>query len=278
MSEPTGMKSEILDTSATKSAENWHQLLQLQAEMFLPHEISFFLSSKDWMNAGTVLDVGCGNGSYISMISDHFSEKSYTAIDVSPELISIAKRRNLRNDIKYELQDFYNLQSKQLFDVILMRLIVQHLDDFHSVLKHASKLLRPGGSLVIIEPDFKNSWNRPETPKFDRLLQGLNDYSVQNQTNRHILSELDSVARSTDDWTITQDVLSSVPYVGSSIDSSVLRLYKLWIDILDNSQIISLQFREVRSELQTWSERDDAYAQIGIRFLHLKHVSSKTLS
>jgi len=270
MTEQTVFQNDVLDTSTRDAANNWNQLLQLQTQVFLPNEIKFFLGCKEWMDAQSVLDVGCGNGAYISKLSQHFPEKTYTGIDVSPELISAAKCGKTDPNIRFEQRDFYEFQTEGLFDVVVMRLIVQHLKGFNPILRQASKLLKPGGSLVIIEPDLDNSWNRPETPKFAQLLQNVDDNSRQNQTNRSILSELNHIVMKNDDWTTEQNLTISLPYVGPFEDSNLLRLYSLWIDILNNSHVVSLPLLEVHRELHAWSQRSDTYAQIGVRFMHLK--------
>ena len=270
MTEQTAFQNKMLDTSSSEAASNWDQLLQLQTEMFLPSEIKFFLSCKEWLDAQSVLDVGCGNGAYISKIAHHFPEKTYLGIDTSPELISVARQRKAAPSLCFEQRDFYEFQSEELFDVVVMRLIVQHLKGFEPVLCQASRLLKPGGSLVIIEPDLPNSWNRPETPKFERLLKNVQKNSLQNQTNRSILSELDHIVSMNENWSTEENKTISIPYVGSFEDSNLLRLYNLWIDILNDSQVISLPIWEVRRELQAWSQRLDSYAQIGVRFMQLR--------
>lgn len=264
-------KNDILDTSTNKSADNWHRLLQLQTEMFLPYEICFFLNCLEWIEASSVLDVGCGNGEFISKISDHFPEKSYTAIDVSPELISFAKSNDNSGKITFLKEDFYRFQTEELFDVIIMRLVVQHLSDFEDLLEKVSKRLKPGGSFIIIEPDYKNSWNRPETPKFNTLLKCMDELSVKTKTNRCLLSELDEIADKSDSWSTQRDSLSKVPYLSPKEDSNLLCLYNHWIDIIENSKILLTNLSEIRDELKTWSKRKDAYAQIGIYFLQLKY-------
>ena len=270
MAEHNIIPKDVIDTSTSKATTNWHELLQLQTQMFLPHEVSFFLGCKDWLDAKSVLDVGCGNGSYIKKIADHFPEKRYIGIDISPELISIAKQENYEQNILFEQGDFYQFENDEKFDVIIMRLIVQHLKGFNPILLQAAKLLKPGGSLVIVEPDLENSWNRPATVKFERLLNGINENSQQQQTNRCILSELDNMISTSVDWYTERKSTVSIPYIAPLDDSKLLRLYNLWIDILDDSQVVSLPFREVRNELEAWSKRADTYAQIGIIFLHIK--------
>ena len=69
MAQIKSIESPLLDTSEKNAAEKWHSLLSLQTELFLPYEVCYLLQSQIWQDAITILDVGCGNGSYISHIS-----------------------------------------------------------------------------------------------------------------------------------------------------------------------------------------------------------------
>lgn len=270
MAEQVKIRANLLDTSTTQTADNWHNLLNLQTKMFLPHEIRFLLNSSIWLDAKSVLDIGCGNGAYISQISNYFPEKSYTGIDISPELIEIAQTQHTKNNVQFLHKNLQEFKPDQQFDLIIMRLIVQHLSDFATVLSMTSKLLKPGGALLIIEPDLENFCNRPETPKFENLMQSIDSHSAQQQTNRCILSELGHIAKTTGQWSIAQDIQTAVPFIGPFINSDLLRLYQYWIDILEQSHILSITLGNVRNELKIWADKPASYAQIGIRFLLLK--------
>ena len=263
-------ENHMLDTSVVTAADNWHKLLRLQTEMFISHEVRFFLNSKIWESAHDVLDVGCGNGAYISQISNFFPEKSYTALDASAELISIAKRECAQQNIDFQHQGFETFQAKRPFDVIIMRLVVQHMKDFPAVLSKALTLLKPGGTLLIIEPDFDHFCNWPATPEFNQMMQNIEEHSSEQQTNRCLLSVLGEIAVGTGHWGITDDVVTVSPYVGPFKDTNLLNLYQLWLDILDQSKILPMSLGNVRDELKHWAEEPASYAQIGIRFLHLE--------
>lgn len=260
----------LLDTSTAQAAEKWHQLLNLQTDMFLPFEIFFFFNSDSWKNAGSVLDIGCGNGSYISQVSNHFPDKDYTAIDISSELISIAQKKFSASNILFQHKSLEMLEANQKYDIILMRLIVQHLKDFQAVLEKASHLLKPGGTLIIIEPDLIKFKNLPSTPKFEHLIMDIEEHSIKNKTNRHNLSEIGEMAIATNEWNVSQDFKTVIPFIGPFSNSKIMDLYQLWIDILEQSRILPITFGKIRDELEEWSREPTAYAQIGIRILNLE--------
>jgi len=91
-----------------------------------------------------VLDVGCGTGQFVQMLSS--KAKSVEGIDVSSECIAIARS----NALNCSLKDFLSVTSK--YDVITMWHVVEHLRDPQSYLDKANRALNAGGWLLIETP------------------------------------------------------------------------------------------------------------------------------
>ena len=183
------VENEILLTSTEPAAKAWDELLRLQTETFLPSELEFYFSNSSWAQARSVLDVGCGNGCYLSQLQPFFPRKSYLGIDVSAELIAIAATNASDTGIAFEQADFFSFRADEPFDAVLMRLIVQHLSGFESILEQASLLLRPGGSLFIVEPDIENSRTFPNMPVFDQVVCDFEKHRDRSDKNRKRLGE-----------------------------------------------------------------------------------------
>ena len=267
-------ENEILLTSTDRAASDWDELLRLQTEMFLPVELEFFFSNSSWARAGSILDVGCGNGSYLSTLQPFFPQKTYVGIDVSAELIRLAEARAAGEGIAFEQADFFSYRSEEPFDAILMRLIVQHLSGFDSLLEQASLLLRPGGALYVIEPDIENSRTYPRTPVFDRVVRDFEKHRELSDKNRKRLGELAGVVARNQAWRLSRELRLSVPTVGPFADTGHLRMMQLWIDLMERSGCLSL-FDAARDELACWSENPASFCQVGLRILQLKHVDAQ---
>jgi SAM-dependent methyltransferase len=99
----------------------------------------------------TVLELGCGNGRWISALGPRV--RHYVAVDFSPAMINIARRRTaaagLRNVEFHEaaVQDF---QTDERFDLIYLSGVSQYLHDpdFEVALTRLLALLRPGGVVI----------------------------------------------------------------------------------------------------------------------------------
>ncbi len=261
----------ILGTSSKAAVSSWDKLLEIQVELFLPFELNFFLSNTDWEKATSILDVGCGNGYYLSRLQNFFNEKHYTGIDISPELSDIALTRYTNKDILFEQADFLNYRPENKFDIIIMRLIVQHMGDFPQLLRQASSLLNANGSLIIIEPDLDGFINIPATPMFSCLLREYGIFTEKTQKNRTILSNINQSIEGIPDWEITNQTIMAVPRTGPLNNTKFLEMYLLWIDIIERSSVIQFPFSKARKELDKWSKNASTFSQIGIQAIEMQH-------
>lgn len=262
-------KNKILDTSAETISLKWHELLIAQTELFIPFELSLLYGCYDWGSSNNILDIGCGNGYFTKKISDHFPEKQFTAIDISSELISSAQQHNASPRINYIQGDLFEFETIEPYDCIIMRLIVQHLGDFNKILDQVQKLLIPGGSLIILDADHQNMFNFPKLPKFYALLLQLEKLSEDNNTNRCLSHRLSNVVEQSKGWYLEEEEHQNIPFMKAGSNYNILRVYDLWLDIIEAANEVSANFDEIRAEIAEWRKSPYAFAQFGIHFMHL---------
>lgn len=95
----------------------------------------------------SVLDIGCGGG----ILSESMAQKgaNVTAIDLAPELISVAKLHLLESKLKvdYQLIDVLDMAKlhPEKFDVITCMEMLEHVPDPLLVVQQIKKLLKPQG-------------------------------------------------------------------------------------------------------------------------------------
>jgi len=92
----------------------------------------------------SVLDVGCGTGQFVQMMSGR--ARSVEGVDVSPECIKIARD----NSLNCSLKDFLSVTST--YDVITMWHVVEHLREPRRYVEQAYRALNPGGWLLVETP------------------------------------------------------------------------------------------------------------------------------
>lgn len=100
-----------------------------------------------------ILDVGCNIGSLsFTLVS---AKHIVTGIDISPDSIQRAnsylnaKYSSFKGDIKFKQADFLNYQTSEKFDSIVIMKLLSHVRNPEDIVKHASKLLNPGGKIIV---------------------------------------------------------------------------------------------------------------------------------
>ena len=98
---------------------------------------------------GRALDVGCGSGIMAEKLARRFAEVD--GIDISENMLEIARaRRNLPN-IHYALSDARDFEPRQEYDYIASRTTFHHIDDIPALVEKLKTALRPGGRLAVLD-------------------------------------------------------------------------------------------------------------------------------
>jgi ubiquinone/menaquinone biosynthesis C-methylase UbiE len=257
----------FLDTSSKVALAEWDDVLGLQVDLFLPHELSVLQQFDPWRAARSVLDVGCGNGYYLSKLAPFFPEKSYTGLDISEELAGLARKFRTRPGLSFAAGDFFRLRPQQRVDLVLMRFLVQHLTDFDAILSRSRENLTPEGTLLIIEPELSRSANQPATPLFEELLKTFEEARVGQGTMRASLDAMADYGRSHPVWETVGDMRVSIPHVGPFAGSKVVAMYLRWVDLCQRSGLFAYDFDGAREEIHQWAGEPSSLSRIGLRFL-----------
>jgi 2-polyprenyl-3-methyl-5-hydroxy-6-metoxy-1,4-benzoquinol methylase len=102
----------------------------------------------------TVLELGCGTGSFTRELAR--SGADIIAIDVSPELLEIAKADCSAPNIQFQIQNAYALgYSEGVFDSVVGSSVLHHLE-VEKALRDIYRVLKPGGTIYFTEPNMLN--------------------------------------------------------------------------------------------------------------------------
>lgn len=122
-----------------------------------------------------VLDIGCGNGAWLSIATT----LGWTAMGVEPDRQARDQARARGFDVRESLSNW--IDSKNRFDAITLNHVIEHVPDPLATLGQCFALLRPGGRLYIETPNidalshnlFGSNWRGLEPPRhlvlFNRL-------------------------------------------------------------------------------------------------------------
>ena len=93
-----------------------------------------------------VLDIGCGTGVMFPFYMER-NTKSITAVDLSPEMVKIAKGKFPQADVI--CGDAENIAFDKQFDVIMIYNAFPHFPNPEKLIENLSKTLKSGGRISI---------------------------------------------------------------------------------------------------------------------------------
>ncbi|MCP4652142.1 MAG: class I SAM-dependent methyltransferase [Candidatus Omnitrophica bacterium] len=105
-------------------------------------------------NNALVLEVGCGESSLASELKEKQAE--IIAIDISLELLKIAKENNACDNINFVCSNAYkSALNSATFDVVVGNSVLHHLN-LDAALEEFYRVLKPDGAIFFAEPNMLN--------------------------------------------------------------------------------------------------------------------------
>jgi SAM-dependent methyltransferase len=114
-----------------------------------------------------VLDLGCGTGYGSARIARVAA--SVHGVDVDEDAVRFASTRHVESNLVYSpISPSAPLPFRdESFDVVLSFQVIEHVDDDRRYLREANRVLRTGGTLIVVTPDRRHRllpgqrpWNR----------------------------------------------------------------------------------------------------------------------
>jgi SAM-dependent methyltransferase len=118
-----------------------------------------------------VLEAGCGTGAQSVTLSARSPKARFTSIDVSAESLAVARARRLPN-VEFRQADLFTMPP-ETFDHVFVCFVLEHLPDPVGALARLRTMLRPGGTITVIEGDHGSTYFHPETAAAHEAIQCL---------------------------------------------------------------------------------------------------------
>lgn len=107
---------------------------------------------------GRVLDLGCGTGGNLGALT---SEYRCTGLELDGAAVAFARSRYPDVDFhQVSIMDFESWPIRGQVDACLLMDVIEHLDDDRQAVENATRILRPGGHLLITVPADPALWSR----------------------------------------------------------------------------------------------------------------------
>ncbi|MCR6484559.1 methyltransferase [Amycolatopsis sp. OK19-0408] len=106
-----------------------------------------------------VLEVGCGVGAQTVHLVARSPGAHLTAVDVSAD--SLAQARQRVPDVEFRRADLFDLDGE--WDHLFVCFVLEHLPEPEKALAHLKTLLRPGGTITVLEGDHGSAFFHPRS-------------------------------------------------------------------------------------------------------------------
>ena len=143
----------------------------------LKSEIDYEVLHLEFKPQGKLLDVGCGNGSFIARMKNLGWQVEGTEVDEAA--VEVARKHGL--EVKLGELSWQKYPGNS-FDVITLNSVIEHISDPLAVLSECRRILRRGGSLVVFTPNaksrihsiYKDKWFDLDPPRHSHIFSFRN--------------------------------------------------------------------------------------------------------
>lgn len=126
-----------------------------------------------------VLEAGCGVGAQTVILAKNSPRARFTSVDVSPESVAAAQaaaRRAGLGNVAFQQADIFNLPFPgNSFDHVFVCFVLEHLREPEQALRRLRTVLKPGGTLTVIEGDHGSTFFHPRSDAAWKTIQCLID-------------------------------------------------------------------------------------------------------
>jgi 2-polyprenyl-3-methyl-5-hydroxy-6-metoxy-1,4-benzoquinol methylase len=153
VSERPGLKRnvDVFDRDAAHGRYTYTDQERLSSVMSNSRMSRAILEATDFTGR-TVLDVGCGDGTYTLELA-RAGARRVIGIDPAPNAVALAAQKAAAaaaHNVEFRTGDVYTLRPDEQFDIAVFRGVLHHLPDPRSAVRIAGGLCR---QMVILEPN-----------------------------------------------------------------------------------------------------------------------------
>jgi len=165
-----------------------------------------------------ILDLGTAEGRMLSRIKDKYPLTLCVGLEYSPELLDLGVA--LFQDISFIRADAQNMSffKDASFDVVVAAAIIEHLKDPGEMLRESSRILKPGGILIITTPH----------PIWDKIAGALGMIRGTHQSTMSLRSLIDLCGK--ENFGVLKNkgfMISPIGFPGELLIEKLLTIIKL---------------------------------------------------
>jgi ubiquinone/menaquinone biosynthesis C-methylase UbiE len=252
---------------ATKP-ELWNRQLELQVDLTSEEDVAHLRRLPEFVRAQEILEIGCGSGAFLSRIAGSFADKNFVGIDIDEKLLEVARgRMRAKGNLRFLHRDIYDIKDGAgEFDLIVLRLVVQHLKDLGNLVDICSRLLKENGALLVIEALDEKTGFFPEVPTAMKLFANIRKMQPKGGPRR----ALRAIKRLASKHGLTAKSDLERVYKTSErsrAKATVSAMYENVASLAPRAFGVTIDRRKLHRELERWEADEQSTFQFGFRFL-----------
>jgi len=132
-------------------------------------------SDTSYPSGSVVLEAGCAVGAQTVTLARRSPEARFVSVDVSAD--SLAKAKSATDaagltNVKFQQADIFSLPfASESFDHVFVCFVLEHLSRPSQALAILNRLLRPGGTMTVIEGDHGSTYFHPDSSAARKAIQ-----------------------------------------------------------------------------------------------------------
>jgi SAM-dependent methyltransferase len=141
--------------------DEYRKLAEVEDRMWyfraLNRRVSHWLQRLAGKGAHRVLDAGCGTGGLINSLRRDHPELRITGLDFSPKACELARERTGAEIVQGSITGLPFADTT--FDAVVSADVVCQVEDPARALREFSRVVRPGGAVIVNVPAFRWLWS-----------------------------------------------------------------------------------------------------------------------
>ena len=111
-----------------------------------------------------VLEAGCGTGAQTATLARNSPRASFVSIDISARSLAAAKEKVPAANVQFQQADVFALPfAPESFDHVFVCFLLEHLPRPLDALRKLKAMLKPGGTITVIEGDHGSTYFHPDS-------------------------------------------------------------------------------------------------------------------
>jgi ubiquinone/menaquinone biosynthesis C-methylase UbiE len=120
-----------------------------------------------WKEGSLILEAGCGVGAQTKIIAPANPNSKFISIDISNESVIQAEEMTHKlaiSNVEFRQADIFNLPfENNHFDHVFVCFVLEHLSHPVEALLELNRVLKPGGTIMVIEGDHGSTYFHPDS-------------------------------------------------------------------------------------------------------------------